>query len=1006
MNHFTKSLRFKVTLLVITVELLIFSGVGVFYTHRFSQEIDNAIIARLSVPALLMSRGELSFEAVGDKRTMEGLLREPYSEGIVIGLDGQVYFSSNPARLETHLDVIDGLRLPGPESSTISVGAPDVITPVQDSTGTYLTCLSPLRPDGKLTGYLYLKVGTAISEAEKRKVSLLFAFGSLATIAFTVPILSWLLHLMVIGRLNYLVEIFRRFARGDYAARAQASGSEDEIGTLMNGFNGLAKRLEETLAHLSESETLLNATQRLSKVGGWEFDVKSGKSFWTEELYRIHEIPNDPGIDHVKESLACYRPEDGRILNNAFQRACEQGEPYDLEFPFTTCTGRPLWVRTTAQPVHEEGKVVRLVGNLMDITERKRAEQVLRENEHFLETLLENIPNMMFVKDARTLRFLRFNTAGEKLLGYSRDELLGKNDHDFFPKEQADFFTSQDREIIDSRELRDIPEEPIDTRYSGQRLLHTIKIPILAENGTPLYLLGISEDITGRKRTEEALRSSEAELRTLISAMTDVIFVGNSEGRYLKIVETNSSILYRPSNELVGKTLHEVFPKEQADFFLSHITQALKTQKPVNFEYSLPIGNRVLWFNATISPMSDEMILMVARDITDRKQAEQALLDNRQRMDNIIANSPGAIFRCANDREWTMEFLSAAINRITGYPADDFLNNRVRSYASIIHPDDRRAVEEAVSAGLERKDRYEIDYRLVARDGTPRWVHEQGLGVFAPDGRLLCLDGVIFDITDQKKAEEQIRKLNQELEQRVAERTAQLEAANKELEAFSYSVSHDLRTPLRAIDGFSHILLEDYRDKLDDEGKRLLNVVRDNTNRMGQLIDDILKFSRAGRLEINFSEIDMEQMARSVFAELRPSAADSKLQLEIEPLPSVTGDGAMLRQVFVNLLSNAIKFSRNREVPKIQVGATVKDGETQYFVKDNGAGFDMQYADKLFGVFQRLHSVNEFEGTGIGLAIVKRIITRHGGRVWAEGKVGEGATLYFSLPTGGKIGKA
>ena len=237
----------------------------------------------------------------------------------------------------------------------------------------------------------------------------------------------------------------------------------------------------------------------------------------------------------------------------------------------------------------------------------------------------------------------------------------------------------------------------------------------------------------------------------------------------------------------------------------------------------------------------------------------------------------------------------------------------------------------------------------------------------------------------------------QQMEEALRKNSVQLETANKELESFSYSVSHDLRSPLRAIDGFSHILLEDYADKLDDEGKRLLNVVRDNTSRMGQLIDDILKFSRTGRLELAYAEINMEKLACEVVEELQP--VGGKLQVDIEPISPVTGDRAMMHQVFVNLLSNAIKFSRSKADARITVGGSIEGDEAVYFVKDNGAGFDMQYADKLFGMFQRLHGVSEFEGTGIGLAIVKSIITRHGGRVWAEGKLNEGATIYFALPT-------
>lgn len=269
---------------------------------------------------------------------------------------------------------------------------------------------------------------------------------------------------------------------------------------------------------------------------------------------------------------------------------------------------------------------------------------------------------------------------------------------------------------------------------------------------------------------------------------------------------------------------------------------------------------------------------------------------------------------------------------------------------------------------------------------------------------LLGVGAIVFMTWRAKRETDEIERyqgeiniLNRELEQRVAIRTGELEIANKELEAFSYSVSHDLRTPLRAIDGFSGILLDEYADKLDDEGRRLLNVVRDNTNRMGQLIDDILKFSRTSRLEMSLCKIDMEKLARDVFNEIQATAGVN-LQLEIEAIPPVTGDSAMMRQVFVNLLTNAVKFSRTRETPRIRLGGFIDGEEAIYYVQDNGVGFDMQYASKLFGVFQRLHGVSEFEGTGIGLAIVKRIVTRHGGRVWAEGKVGEGATIYFAIP--------
>lgn len=250
-----------------------------------------------------------------------------------------------------------------------------------------------------------------------------------------------------------------------------------------------------------------------------------------------------------------------------------------------------------------------------------------------------------------------------------------------------------------------------------------------------------------------------------------------------------------------------------------------------------------------------------------------------------------------------------------------------------------------------------------------------------------------------RRSEGMFRELNAELESRVSERTAQLEEANKELEAFSYSVSHDLRAPLRAIDGFSRMIVEDHAEGLDPEGRRLLGVVSANARRMAQLIDALLRLSRLGRSEVRCTSVDMASLAHAAFEEIVESPeARGRIEFRVGDLPSAMGDPALLMQVWVNLLSNAVKFTSNRERPVIEVDGEVEGRGAVYRVKDNGAGFNMAYAGKLFGVFQRLHGPGEFEGTGVGLALVRRIVLRHGGRVWAEGKVGEGATFFFALP--------
>ncbi|HXE58065.1 MAG TPA: PAS domain S-box protein [Gemmatimonadales bacterium] len=502
----------------------------------------------------------------------------------------------------------------------------------------------------------------------------------------------------------------------------------------------------------------------------------------------------------------------------------------------------------------------------------------------------------------------------------------------------------------------------------------------------------LEQEVAERKRAEESIRRAKEFTDRLIESSLDGILAFDRELRYTIWNPTMEAITGLPRDEVLGRSALEVFPFITRNGEEAYFRATLEGKYSIARDraYEIPSTGRSGYFEAYYSPLFGEGQerpvggLAIIREITERKRAEDALRESEARYRLLAENSGDIISRHRPDGTWL--YVSPASRALLGYAPDELVG---RSPAEFVHPEDGAAISEALAGRPSSLDVRTHAFRFRHRDGGYIWLETTIRTVDGRGGEREII-AVSRDITERKRAERSL-----------LERTAQVEAANRELEGFSYSVSHDLRAPLRAIEGFSAILLEEHARELSPDARRLLDVVRLTTRQMGTLIDDLLAFSRLGRQGMSFIELDMGELARSVVQELRAADPERSVEVRLEPLPPARADRAMMRQVFLNLLSNAFKFTRRRERAVIEVGGRRGTGENLYYVRDNGAGFDMQYAGKLFGVFQRLHTSDQFEGTGVGLAIVHRIVERHGGRVWAEGRVDEGATFYFTLPADG-----
>ena len=695
-----------------------------------------------------------------------------------------------------------------------------------------------------------------------------------------------------------------------------------------------------------------------------------------EELLNMHlaDIRPQEQIPRLMESIKTRNEQD--LLSSAgWKHKRRNGQVIDVEI--------------TSQLFNYSGRKAALV-IAIDVTERKKTEDEIRETNVFLDTILENIPNMIFVKDADELRFIRFNKAGEKLLGYSRKDLIGKNDYDFFPKEQADFFTNKDRDVLKKGDLLDIPEEPIDTT-AGKRFLHTQKIPVLDENGKPLYLLGISEDITERKIAERNLKElNERFIKIFNLSPVAMSICHMDDGHFVVINETFEKLFLVKNAEAEGKTSVElkIADAELRRETVKHLeeekghirTEEVRLRKTNGEVMDMLASLETIEFDNTTC------ILMAFVDITERKKVEERLKVLNERFLKIFNLSPVAM-SISNIDDAIIVQANEAFEKMFLITRDEAIG---KSFAELqIRTDDRGALLKY----LEKQGGSAFGLEMKLRKTTGQFLDALVSIEMIDFNDKKCLLSAAMDITRRKEAEEEITHLNAELKKHVE----QLQAVNKELEAFTYSVSHDLRAPLRIISGYAEIILQDSKAQMDTETQKNLDVIKQNAQKMGQLIDDLLDLSRLGRKELVMHKVNMDEVVTTVIDEQESLFEGFHAEIKRETLLPANCDKNLITLVWSNLLSNAIKYSAGMEKPEITIGSFHKEEEVIYFIKDNGVGFDMKYADKLFGVFQRLHKMTEFEGTGVGLAVVQRIVLKHGGRVWAEAEVDKGATFYFSL---------
>jgi len=759
------------------------------------------------------------------------------------------------------------------------------------------------------------------------------------------------------------------------------------------------KQSETQLRDLNDR---LRLAIQAAKMGIWELDIVNNRITWDDRTYELYGLQPNLHPANLETWESVIHPEDVNYCRElTYQTLADKSEGV-LSLRAILPDGNLRYIESYfLVQQNAQGQPLRMVGVDLDITERKRAEEErlqaekLRLELRLLERILDSVLAGYWDWDIPNHR--EYMSPGlKRMLGYEDHELEN------VPETWQKLIFAEDLPGVVECFERHASSHGKEPYYNEVRYCHkdgsTIWVLCAGQviewdaDGHPLRMVGCHVDITRLKQTEAQLQKSEAHLRQAqrISKLGSWEFDVTTE----KITWSDQVFAIFGRDPAIGPPesfveLQQLIAPSDRDLHQANVARAVTTLQPYDIEC------RVLRTDGTLAYMqakgeaivnaAGQVVQLVGTvlDITERKQAEVQLQILSDRL--TLALQAGAIgtwdWDLVNEVRWDERMYEI-------YGLQDL--GRVALYQDWIrqvHPDDVPTVEAALQAAVRSKQDYRLEFRIRRTDGELRWIRAEAIVRRDKEGEALHMIGINYDITAAKQAEA-----------KLLQTKTQLEASNHELEAFAYSVSHDLRAPLRAIDGFSKALLEDYGDRVDEDGKDYFDRIRRNVQRMGLLIDDLLRLSRVSRSEMQYTTVNLSALVQEQINDLQASEPERVVKFIVAPDAIVAADQTLMRVVICNLLENAWKFTRHHSCACIEFGIIETEAEPIYFIRDDGAGFDMSYVSKLFGVFQRLHGIDQFPGTGIGLATVQRAVHRHGGRVWAEAAIEQGATIYFTLP--------